>query len=99
MRHVIAVLALCFAAPALAQPRCAPTEQLLAELTGPKFKERPFLTLTGAMGPVTLYVNLATGTWTIAVSPSASPTASCIIAVGKGIERRALPMQFLGDPA
>ena len=97
-RYLLAVLALCLAVPAAAQPRCAPTEQLVAMLTG-KYSERPFLTLTGEPGPVTLYVNLATGTWSIVMSPASSPTVSCIIAVGKGIERSALPMQFKGDPA
>lgn len=98
MRYFLAALAIMLAVPAAAQPRCAPTDQLVAMLTG-KYNERSFLTLTGEPGPVTLYVNLATGTWSIVMSPASNPTVLCIIAVGKGIERSALPMQFKGDPA
>ena len=99
MRYLLAVLAIvALAVPAQAQQGCGPAAGLLEILTGPKYREAPFLTLGGERGPFRLFVNLATQTWTLVGFPAAQPNVACIIAGGKGIERSALPMQFMGDP-
>lgn len=97
IKFLIAALIL-FSAPAAAQ-NCGPIEKVIGLITGTKYKEAHFLTFNAPDGPVKIYVNFSTKTWTIVAFPVAAPTNACVIIGGKGIEKAELPEQFIGDPA
>ena len=91
MRYSLAVLAVVFATPAMAQQGCGPAAGLLEILAGNKYREAPFLTLGAERGAFKLFVNLGTETWTLVGFPKDQEGIACIVAGGQGIAREALP--------
>lgn len=83
MRHILAAIAVCLAMPAFAQ-QCGPRDDVAAALRG-QYGERIMGQAIDVRGTyVTIWANLATGTWTItATRPDGT---SCIVGAGENYE-------------
>ena len=82
LMFALAVMAALIAAPAKAQqPMCGPRLEVLAALTGARYSEAPMIELENSQMTLHVYVNPATGTWTMIGLPG--PQIACIVAAGK----------------
>lgn len=80
MRHILALLAVCFAVPVAAQQQCGPRDDVSAQLRD-QYGERiqgEGLDMAGII--VTVWANTQTGTWTITATNAAGLT--CMIGAG-----------------
>ena len=78
---MIRIIPFLFAFPAMAQViECRPTEQLSAALTG-TYGERALGTWVDAGGPITLWINIKTGT--VSLTRTDGKT-TCLVGAGQG---------------
>ncbi len=76
---------------------CAPASEVIAQISGDKYREKPAFTatLSGSRLPIVVYANPETGTWTVLrLHP---PGMACI--VGAGRDFKAAPAEAPGEPA
>lgn len=77
-----------FATMAHAQSACAPADQIIPQLEGPKYGEALFFSAAARtpQGPIPIrfYANARTGTWTMLTLPSAG--IACVAGAGNGFE-------------
>ena len=93
MRVLLAGLFLTLAsagALAAVQPACGPKQELVTILET-KYKEAPFFKMRSNHGPVELWANLLTGSWTLIMFPKTAPGLGCLYVGGTELHPGKLP--------
>lgn len=84
MRPWIAALAACMPLPALAQPQCAPREDVVALLSQQHGESVHSIAIEGQGGIVEMWANAETGTWTLTLTRPDGIT--CLVGHGHSFE-------------
>lgn len=96
MRAVVALAALLAATPAFAQQACGPLAEVLRAMEGNQYHERPVFEGLIETGPsVLLYLNQATGSWTMLL---VVPDKGKACPLAGGMKSHLLEALHPGDP-